>query len=307
MAIEAEAAMLEYSDDPAVLVFADRAAAREASADAVRAAGGRVSAALPLGEALERLRAQAVHGTVVIELDEDGGPELDRLLEGLDEDARSGRHIGVVILPARLIDIVTARTGAGDVTLLCDPAPFERLATIAAALARRTHRLSDVNAEGSGARLKELSEEVGRIARVLAHIAAEDASRPPGLAPLPPGEPGSWPVDSALIRALIRVRRMRGQFFTAELFADPAWDMLLDLTAARLEGRAVAVSSLCIAAAVPPTTALRWIKTLTDAKLFARVADSTDGRRVFIELTDQAADGMIGYLSALQRVLSIRS
>jgi len=36
--------------------------------------------------------------------------------------------------------------------------------------------------------------------------------------------------------------------------ADPAWDMLLDLTAARAESRAVSVSSLCIAAGVPTTT-----------------------------------------------------
>ena len=40
--------------------------------------------------------------------------------------------------------------------------------------------------------------------------------------------------------------------------------MLLDLLAARLERERVSVSSLCIAAAVPPTTALRWIRTLTD-------------------------------------------
>jgi hypothetical protein len=41
-----------------------------------------------------------------------------------------------------------------------------------------------------------------------------------------------------------------------DLFADPGWDILLDLYAARQEGKQVSVSSLCIAAAVPPTTAL---------------------------------------------------
>jgi hypothetical protein len=44
---------------------------------------------------------------------------------------------------------------------------------------------------------------------------------------------------------------MREQFFGPDLFADPAWDILLDLYAARLEQQRVAVSSLCIAAAVP--------------------------------------------------------
>jgi DNA-binding MarR family transcriptional regulator len=94
---------------------------------------------------------------------------------------------------------------------------------------------------------------------------------------------------------------MRGQYFPTEMFADPAFDMLLDLYAARLEGSRVAVSSLCIAAAVPATTALRWIKALTDQGLFVRRADPQDGRRVYIALSDQAAEAMGRYLSAVQR------
>jgi DNA-binding MarR family transcriptional regulator len=101
---------------------------------------------------------------------------------------------------------------------------------------------------------------------------------------------------------MIRARRLRDQFFRSELFADPAWDMLLDLFAARLEKRKVAVSSLCIAAAVPPTTALRWIKSLSDQGLFVRIADAEDGRRVFIELSDDAAAAMDAYLRAAQRI-----
>jgi hypothetical protein len=62
--------------------------------------------------------------------------------------------------------------------------------------------------------------------------------------------------DGPLFRAFLR---LRSQHFVPALFADPAWDILLDLAAARIDGRMVAVSSLCIAAAVPATTALRWI------------------------------------------------
>lgn len=103
------------------------------------------------------------------------------------------------------------------------------------------------------------------------------------------------------VRALIRARRLRDQYFDGELFADPAWDMLLDLMAARLEGTKVAVSSLCIAASVPPTTALRWIKTMTEEKVFQRKADEKDGRRIFIELSDEAAAGMKGFLAAVRQ------
>ena len=71
--------------------------------------------------------------------------------------------------------------------------------------------------------------------------------------------------------------------------------------AARLERRDVAVSSLCIAAAVPPTTALRWISAMTEQGLLVRVADADDRRRVFIRLSADAAERMEACLSALLR------
>src|SRR3546814_19974187 len=70
--------------------------------------------------------------------------------------------------------------------------------------------------------------------------------------------------------------------------------------AARLEHKRVSVSSLCIAAAVPATTALRWIKSMTDEGLFVRRADNNDGRRIFIELSDKAAGAMSAYLDWLK-------
>jgi DNA-binding MarR family transcriptional regulator len=98
---------------------------------------------------------------------------------------------------------------------------------------------------------------------------------------------------------------MREQFFGPDLFADPAWDILLDLYAARLEQQRVAVSSLCIAAAVPATTALRWIKTLTETGLLVRTADPNDGRRVYIELSQETADSLDTYFEAAQRTSAL--
>jgi DNA-binding MarR family transcriptional regulator len=102
--------------------------------------------------------------------------------------------------------------------------------------------------------------------------------------------------SAALIRDLIRQRRLRADFFPSDLFADPAWDILLDLAAARHEGTKVSVSSLCIAANVPTTTALRWIKALGDAGLLERQPDPGDGRRSFIALTERTAALMERYL-----------
>ena len=75
--------------------------------------------------------------------------------------------------------------------------------------------------------------------------------------------------------------------------------MLLDLLQAELAQHRVPVSSLCIAAAVPATTALRWIKSMTDAGLFLRRADPHDGRRVFVELSPGASEGMRRYFGEL--------
>ena len=160
----------------------------------------------------------------------------------------------------------------------------------------RRWQLNDITADAGPARLRELSEEVGRIARVLATLSERRRDGANGQ----PGSPEDAPIDAPMIRAMIRARRLREQYFPAELFADPAWDMLLDLTAAHLERRPVAVSSLCIAAAVPPTTALRWIKTLTDLGMFVRVADPKDRRRVFITLSSEIAETMMGCLAAMR-------
>ena len=99
------------------------------------------------------------------------------------------------------------------------------------------------------------------------------------------------------MRNVIRARRLRARFFDEDLFADPAWDMLLDLLQAEIAQHRVPVSSLCIAAAVPATTALRWIKTMTDNGLFQRRADPHDGRRVFIELAPSASVAMRRYFA----------
>ncbi len=105
--------------------------------------------------------------------------------------------------------------------------------------------------------------------------------------------------DPRLVRKIIRQRQLRAEFLGPELFADPAWDILLDLTAARAEHVRVSVTSLCIASGVPPTTALRWISQMTDAGLLVRVEDESDRRRAFIELSDKAADAMARYFHEL--------
>lgn len=150
--------------------------------------------------------------------------------------------------------------------------------------------------ESSARMINALSAEAGRIADQLARLAEAQRDTAPSVRP----------VDAVFIRRLLRLRRERDRYFPAEIFADPAWDMLLDLTAAQLEGRLVPVSSLCIAAAVPTTTALRWVRSLTEAGLMERQIDPADARRSHIRLSDDASSAMLAYLRVFSETFALR-
>jgi hypothetical protein len=110
----------------------------------------------------------------------------------------------------------------------------------------------------------------------------------------------------AVAKALIALQSGRRALALPSLFADPAWDMLLDLFVARAEGRPVAVSSLCIASGVPASTAHRWIQALVDHDAVRRRADPVDRRRVFIEITEPAfaamASELVRHRARMQRI-----
>jgi hypothetical protein len=203
--------------------------------------------------------------------------------------------------------------------ILVDPGRAERVLALGRVLARLPNlRLRELGEEDR-LMLLRLTEQVGRIAERLERLegpprtgirgdpAFRFESPAQAFSGSDGGEPGDRLVravrpplpDPRLVRRIIRQRQLRARFFDGDLFADPAWDMLLDLTAARVEHTRVSVTSLCIASGVPPTTALRWIGQMTDAGLLARVEDETDRRRAFITLTDKAADAMARYFAEL--------
>lgn len=108
------------------------------------------------------------------------------------------------------------------------------------------------------------------------------------------------PGDAAKLAALAQCeyasRRRRETIFGDRIFAEPAWDMLLDLYVQRHLGRPVSIQSLCIAAAVPQTTALRWIARLVATGLAARQPCREDQRVVHVTLTPRGVSEMEEYL-----------
>ncbi len=291
---------------PGVLLFGDEPQRRARLADAIVRAGGRVVASGPLSAALERLDQRAAGVVVDIGVDDgkaDDGAALDEILDRLNGiGAAAGRLSALVLTPADLIDVVAARIDDPGVGILVDSDASERDAALSELVAPPVDRVTEDGEAENRQRLAQLGEEVGRIARALAALSAGSVERDAGAST----ERAAAPVvsDAPLVRSILRLRRLRGLHFEPALFADPAWDILLDLAAARIEGRMVAVSSLCIAAAVPATTALRWITQMTEQGLLVRHPDAHDGRRVFIALADASATAMDAYLAAARRFVT---
>jgi len=97
---------------------------------------------------------------------------------------------------------------------------------------------------------------------------------------------------------LYRQRRRRGRYFPGNLFAEPAWDILLDLYVARAEGRPITTSSACIGAAVPATTGLRWLTRLEEEGLVLRSSSAGDERMRLVVLSEAGFERMTALLSA---------
>lgn len=258
----------------------------------VNAAAERMSEAYPLGE------------TVLVDVEQDNGLQLTSCLDRLSFLQQRTQSVVLVNSAPECLDTVFGTLGATGATIMSQATESDWLASMA--LRGDGRMVFREVATDDSLRLQRLADEVDRIARTLSDLA--------GNTPLPSrgvgdgmigfrAEPTAYrphldTLTAADVRGMIRLRRLRDRYFRGDLFADPAWDILLDLMAARLDRLRVAVSSLCIAAAVPPTTALRWIRTMTNNGMLVRILDPEDGRRVHIELADATATAMTTYIAA---------
>ncbi len=103
-------------------------------------------------------------------------------------------------------------------------------------------------------------------------------------------------VLAAAAEACAARRRLYG-LFGRRLFCDPSWDILLELFVSTLEGRKVTVSTACMAACAPTTTALRHIAYLVQEGLVIRRPHPADARSTYLELTGTAVAKLTQYFS----------
>ncbi len=102
------------------------------------------------------------------------------------------------------------------------------------------------------------------------------------------------PVDR--LREELSDRDRRREIFDNHKLSGPIWDIVLNLAQAAAEDNPLSVSSLCILANCPQTTALRHIYELERDGLLVRVRDPNDGRRRFAHLSEEGLDLMRRYL-----------
>lgn len=100
------------------------------------------------------------------------------------------------------------------------------------------------------------------------------------------------PARRLAVARLRSVRALRARFLPAHLFADPSWDMLLDLYDAELAGLQVNVTSLSVSASLPLTTALRRLEVLEERGLVNRLEDPGDRRKTMVRLTGAGLGAM---------------
>jgi len=94
------------------------------------------------------------------------------------------------------------------------------------------------------------------------------------------------------VERMRKLRLKRNDVIGAEMFRDPAWDMLLDLFASHERGERVSAIALSLSSGVPQSTALRTIQRLEEKGLIVREGDPDDLRRSWVRATPEVLSGI---------------
>lgn len=281
------------------------------------------------------IKDETVH-LVMVAAEEDADPLLRDLARNIEQIRGRAWVHAILVTRGRVTPPLLAQlrhfASWSVLTLPCNECELTEIVLEAAAKAADQHRLAmlstAIRAEAEDLLVRTrnivgalqnastpaaLGNLVSIADRLGSGFAQETASPQPAThAPAPPrsravsGQDFLTPEEAGRtwIRMLMDLCITRQNYFPDGLFCDPAWDMLLDLTYARLTGKRVSVSSLCIASRVPATTALRRIGDLVAEGLAMRVRDENDGRRVFVDLTDDGYSRMLAYVEHVHGVFA---
>ncbi|MFM5913504.1 MAG: response regulator [Chakrabartia godavariana] len=221
------------------------------------------------------------------------------LIKSLGEMNRNGRNFVAILLTGYpSIELAVQAMQDGFVDFLSKPVSREMYE---AALERASERLAAQVQANSEAKVVESVANIQESLQALMTklgVQEKDAATSDEDVAASIKNPNS--IHPSVLKSIIKARRNRQKYFEGDLFSDPSWDILLELTAAHIENRQESVTSVAIAASVPASTAIRKIRELSDRGLLKRWTDPTDARRIFVALTDDAAKRMLAMLASAE-------
>jgi hypothetical protein len=210
---------LSYGRPPPLLIVADSDNAMRRALETADSSGQRVGAQLFAAMAAERLSEQTAASAIWVELDRHDGAETDRLLDDVERIAACRRVGAILSIGSGLIDSLGERVLDGPAHVIVDADMIERAAALATAtaVARAPERANDVTRDPGAERLRQLSDEVSRIAATLARLSTvPEANRAELQKPVEGDVPD---VSVETVRSVIRARRLRSRYFPEDMFA----------------------------------------------------------------------------------------
>lgn len=140
------------------------------------------------------------------------------------------------------------------------------------------------------------ADEAEALAQRLLDFAAQLRTEPTSERPL------EWPelqIDfSQTIEALLKLRQLRSEHVDGRVFGEPAWELLLNLYRAHLDGTTTTPASLLNTTGTYPSTMRRWLRALVDLGL----ATCDEAEHGSASLTQDGVLRMTHALIAMQTV-----
>ena len=102
--------------------------------------------------------------------------------------------------------------------------------------------------------------------------------------------------------SLLRLRQLRSDYVSSTLFAEPGWDMLLELYVIENSGSTTAASALLPHSPVAKSTKARWLDHLEELRLVRRRAHPLEPETEFVELTDEGIRELERYLRSISEL-----
>lgn len=241
-----------------------------------------------VAQAFDQIRNPAI-STVIVDNRMPDGDGIS-LIHALSGYARlNSRRLSFILVTAfPTVDLAIDAVRASVVDIL--QKPFTPAALNASLMRVHTMRAETASPQPLITEFRHLSSEVRRLLNLLQETTGGESANTEG------SRRKEKLLDATLVKKLIRAEYARARAIGGKILGDPAWNILLDLLLASLEGRRVAVSSACIVAGVATTTALRLVNRMVDDGVLIRLPDDNDGRRHFLAIAPEVEDALKNYL-----------